>query len=53
MGDLESALMSHVGQAQCPQCLTWVQRTQEGDVADGMAAHQAAVHKGGEGASGG
>lgn len=37
--------MSHAGQAQCPQCLAWVQRTPQGTVADGMAAHTLAVHK--------
>jgi hypothetical protein len=44
----ESATLDHRGQLQCPLCLTWVQRTPQGTLADGMAAHRLAVHKGEE-----
>jgi len=48
----ESALVSHDGQRQC-HCGTWVQRTPDGTVADGMARHLLVVHAGEEVPSGG
>ena len=52
-GRHESALADRQGQLRCPLCPAWVQRTPDGTLADGMAAHALAVHGGGEGASGG
>lgn len=46
---VESAITGGIGQ-RCPLCPVQVQRTPQGTLADGMAAHRLAVHKGEEAA---
>ena len=53
MDDRPESAFADPRQPRCPLCGTRVQRTPDGTVADGMAAHQLAVHGAGEGASGG
>lgn len=46
----ESVFNSIPGGERCPLCPAVVQRTPTGTLADGMAAHRLAVHKGAEAA---
>lgn len=47
MTDHPESAFADPRQPQCPLCMTHIQRTPTGTVADGMAAHQLAVPSGG------
>jgi hypothetical protein len=51
MADRPVSAFADPGHARCPMCGLRVQRTPDGTLADGMAAHERAVHGVGERAS--